>query len=86
MLGRAMGESQIVDAHGNVLARRPYAMGEGLVMADVRIGRLPPVEEIPPNEFWMPDFNEGMQSDWLRGGASGRNYYLETTRPRRNGR
>ena len=84
MLGRGMGDSQIVDAQGKILARRPHSDGEGVVFADVQIGRTTPADDVPKDEFWTPDFTEGLKQSWYNGGSYGREYYLRTARPHRN--
>ncbi len=76
MFTRAMGESQIVDASGNVVARRSFAQGEGIVEGKIAIQRLPPAEAIPQDAFWIPEVGKDMHDDWLMGGASGRDFYL----------
>jgi predicted amidohydrolase len=47
----------ICDASGNVLARRDYTEGPGIVVADVQPGRVEPALAIP-DRFWIgqPDF------------------------------
>jgi predicted amidohydrolase len=83
---RFSGESQIADASGRTLARRGYAEGEGLVIADIEIGRVPPSESIPDDvAAWTPEVAAQMQTGWATSGAAGRAVYVKTTRPRRNG-
>ncbi|MCA9265307.1 MAG: carbon-nitrogen hydrolase family protein [Planctomycetales bacterium] len=84
MLGRGMGDSQIVDARGTVLARRPHSDGEGVVFADVPIGRTMPADEVSDGEFWTPDFSDGLKQSWYNGGSYGREYYLNRARHHRN--
>ena len=84
MLVRGMGDSQIVDAQGKILARRPHSEGEGVVFAEVQTGRTSPADEVPKDEFWTPDFSETLKQSWYNGGSYGRKYYLETARPHRN--
>ena len=84
MLGRGMGDSQIVDAHGTVLVRRSHTEGEGLVVAKVQVGRVRPDDEIPADATWTPDCSSSLIDSWRREGASGRDYYLKTARPHRN--
>ena len=86
MLGRGLGDSQIVDGQGTVLARRLPAEGEGLVVAKVRLGRVAPADEIPAEASWTPDCSSSLIDSWRREGASGRDYYLTTARPQRNRR
>ena len=84
VLARFMGESQVVDGRGHVLASRPYTEGDGLAIADIRPGRVEPSEQLLQGEFWTPDFTDFCKTLWNEGGASGRNYYLTKTRPHRN--
>jgi predicted amidohydrolase len=83
---RFSGESQIADASGRTLARRGYAEGEGLVIAEIEIGRVPPSESIPNDAAaWTPEVSAQSQTAWATTGAAGRATYVKTTRPRRNG-
>jgi predicted amidohydrolase len=81
---RFSGESQIADASGRTLARRSYAEGEGLVIADIEIGRVAPSESIPDDQSWTPEVSAQSQMGWATSGAAGRSVYINTTRPRRN--
>ncbi len=80
---RFSGESQIADASGRTLARRSYAEGEGLVMAEIEIGRIAPSEAIPDEASWTPEVSPQSQTAWATSGAAGRSVYINTTRPRR---
>jgi predicted amidohydrolase len=83
---RFSGESQIADASGRTLARRGYAEGEGLVIAEIEIGRVQPSESIPDDvTAWTPEVAAQAQTGWATSGAAGRAVYVKTTRPRRNG-
>jgi predicted amidohydrolase len=82
---RFSGESQVADARGRTLARRGYAEGEGLVIAEIETGRVEPSESIPADAFWTPEVALGTQQVWAVSGAAGREAYLNTTRPHRNG-
>jgi predicted amidohydrolase len=82
---RFSGESQIADASGRTLARRSYAEGEGLVMADIEIGPVASSETIPVDASWTPEVRPEAQTAWASSGAAGRTIYIKTTRPRRNG-
>jgi predicted amidohydrolase len=81
---RFSGESQIADASGRTLARRSYAEGEGLVIADIEIGRVAPSESIPDEATWTPEVSAQSQAAWATSGSAGRSVYISTTRPRRN--
>jgi predicted amidohydrolase len=82
---RFSGESQIADASGHTLARRSYAEGEGLVIAEIDIGRVAPSESIPADASWTPEVPPQAQAAWATSGSAGRSVYINTTRPRRNG-
>ncbi len=81
---RFSGESQIVDSRGRTVASRPYAEGEGLVIADVAVGRVMPTESIPADGMWTPEGPSSRDTGWYVSGAAGRSAYLIDTRPRRN--
>jgi predicted amidohydrolase len=81
---RFSGESQIADATGRTLARRGYAEGEGLVMAEIDLGRVEPSEAMPADVPWTPEVSPQSQQAWATSGAAGRTVYVTTTRPRRN--
>jgi hypothetical protein len=80
---RFSGESQIADASGRTLARRSYAEGEGLVIAEIEIGPVAPSESIPDDASWTPEVSPQAQTGWATSGAAGRSVYVNTTRPRR---
>ena len=50
--GHFEGNAAIVDASGNVIARRSGAEGEGIVCADIEIGAVNSNENIP-ERFWL---------------------------------
>ena len=82
---RFLGETQIVDGHGNILARRPYQDGEGVVLADIEPGQVAGSREPIPEGFWIPDHPESVIQAWERQNEFGRNYYTKVTRPHRQG-
>jgi predicted amidohydrolase len=81
---RFAGESQIVDASGRTVARRAYGEGEGIVIAEIEIGRVPASEAIPADATWTPEVPPPSQHGWAMSGATGRTEYIKQTRPRRN--
>jgi hypothetical protein len=80
---RWLGEAQIVDGRGEVLARRDHREGEGVVVAEVRMGRVPQPPDAIPEEFWVPDLPELMLDFWEHLNEHGREYYGRVTRPQR---
>ncbi len=69
-----MGETQITDASGTVLARLTREDGEGVAVADIDVGRVTPAEE-PPDRFWIPDLPLLIRFAWQYQNAHGRWYY-----------
>jgi predicted amidohydrolase len=80
---RWLGETQIVDGLGRILARREAAEGEGVILAEVQPGRLPePWAEIP-GDFWIPDLPQLLRDSWKAMNELGREYYERVARPHR---
>jgi N-carbamoylputrescine amidase len=69
-----LGEAQVVDASGRVLARLRRQDGEGLAVADIEPGRGTPVEE-PPAGFWIPALPWLIRMVWQYQNMHGRFYY-----------
>ncbi len=70
------GESQIVDGRGVSIATRHFAEGEGVLIAEIVPGRVPPTEDIPSGVFWTPEGPADASSSWHVSGAAGRAIYL----------
>jgi hypothetical protein len=75
------GESQIVDASGDLIARRAKDEGEGIVVGEVTVGHRDPVEEIGDG-FWHITRDEKEALDWWYDGY-GRDFYLSVAQPQR---
>jgi N-carbamoylputrescine amidase len=58
-----MGESQILDAEGQVLARARHEDGECVIVADVTPGRRAS-QEVLGEGFWIPDLPVGFELSW----------------------
>ena len=78
--GRYLGSSQIVDAEGKTVARLSTTE-QGVLVADVAIGRKPATEKIS-EEFWLSEVSDSMRRRWATTGAAGRDFYLKETRTR----
>jgi len=81
---RWLGEAQIVDGRGQVLARRQHEEGEGILTAQVTLGRVPGAPTAIPDAFWLPDLPEAVLDAWKSQNQLGREYYARTTRPHRS--
>ncbi|MBU2490278.1 MAG: carbon-nitrogen hydrolase family protein [Proteobacteria bacterium] len=75
-----LGETQIVDAHGRVLARRTRQEGEGFILAEVTPGRIEPRSPVP-DRFWIPRIPWLIRLAWAYQNAHGRRYYRRKNRP-----
>ena len=70
------GESQIVNAHGQTVAIRHFAEGEGVLVGEIAIGRVMPSEAIPDGAFWTPEGPADSSTGWHTSGSAGRAIYL----------
>jgi predicted amidohydrolase len=81
-----IGQTMIVDGHGWILARMSYEDGEGVIVADVKLGKVSgPLDPIPAG-FWIPDMsglNGGTKEGWEKTLVPGRKYYDTVTYPHR---
>jgi predicted amidohydrolase len=77
-----LGETQIVDGDGTVLARLSAADGEGIIAADV-VAAVRRSERLPvPARFWIPAMPDGWDEAWRTSLRRDHEYYLEHARPR----
>lgn len=76
-----LGETQIVDGRGEVLARMSWQEGEGVITASVPWGPSAG-EQLPiPDRFWVPEFSERLNRQWHDALKNGHEYYLSTSLP-----
>jgi len=66
-----LGEAQIVDSSGNILARLKHEDGEGVIIADIVPGSKKPTEEIS-DRFWIPDLPWLIRFSWMYQNIHGR--------------
>lgn len=78
---RYLGEAQIVDGNGRILARMSREEGEGVITADVRLGRVADEPDAIPDSFWIAEFPEAVYRQWEHDLETGHQYYLSTTLP-----
>lgn len=70
-----LGETQIVDARGTILARMGRSDGEGFIIAEVDLNdKQAPAEPIPDG-FWIPDIPFPIRFAWWYQNLHGRWYY-----------
>ncbi len=83
---RYLGEAQVVDGQGQVLARLGYEDGEGVAMAEVTPGQAGPSLAPIPDRFWIPEMPQAMLDAWERQNRFGEDYYRRVTLPHRRQR
>lgn len=81
-VSRYLGETQISDGHGNVLARMAQEDGEGFVTAEIKPGRVAGDLAPIPGEFWAVALPPGAIKAWEYLNPLGKEYYARTFRPR----
>jgi len=76
-----LGETQIVDGSGKILARLKQEDGEGVIMTNLDLTKKWNSSESIPNRFWIPDMPKKLNQAWQLFNKHGEAYYLETTKP-----
>lgn len=72
---RFVGATQIVDAHGQVLASRNTMAGPGVVHANLTPGAVTPIEPAVPQRYWVPRLPLLLRLYWHHQNAVGRSLY-----------
>ena len=80
-VSRYLGETQITDGYGQVLARMAYEDGEGIIIADITPGQVARDLTPIPEDFWMNPLPPGAVKAWEYLNPLGRQYYATTFRP-----
>lgn len=75
-----VGATQIVDAAGQVLARRTTAEGPGIVSARIRLGAQAPVTPLDEGRFWIPPLTLLHKAYWHQQNACGKSFYRRRQR------
>jgi predicted amidohydrolase len=76
-----LGEAQIVDGNGRVLARMSPEDGEGVITADISLGSVADEPDAIPDSFWIAEYPEEIYRQWQSALETGHQYYLSTTLP-----
>ncbi|CRZ17308.1 carbon-nitrogen hydrolase family protein [Mycolicibacterium neworleansense] len=72
--GRFEGSTLIADAQGTVVAERRADEGEGVVLAEIEIGRRPPALE-PPDRYWLHSRGALATATWHYQRLHGKRWY-----------
>ena len=78
---RYLGETQIVDGHGKVLAHMSYEDGEGVVLAEVEPQQVKGSLTEIPDTFWLQSMPVGALKAWEYLNPIGKDYYQNVFRP-----
>lgn len=76
-----LGDAQIVDGSGKILARLKREEGEGIIIADIDLTKKWTPSESIPNRFWIPDLPQELILSWEFLNKHGENYYRTKTKP-----
>ncbi len=77
-----LGASQIVNASGETLAMRSQADEEGIVVADIEMGRFPPLDELV-DRLWIPEVPQFYNDVFFENTRKGAEVYKKDVRPHR---
>jgi N-carbamoylputrescine amidase len=80
-VSRYLGETQITDGVGRVLARMTYEDGEGVITADITPGKVAGASAPIPENFWTGELPPMAAKAWEHLNLLGRQYYAATVRP-----
>lgn len=78
---RFLGETQITDGHGRILARMAYEDGEGVIAAEISPGQVAGALAPIPDDFWAVSLPPGAVKAWEYLNPLGQRYYSTTFRP-----
>lgn len=70
------GETQIVDKHGEIVARRSRDEGAGVIFADIDVTPGSPSLGLP-DRFWIPEMPEGLLDIWETQNKYGKKIYAK---------
>ncbi|MBI1926249.1 carbon-nitrogen hydrolase family protein [Candidatus Poribacteria bacterium] len=74
-----LGETQIVDARGDILARLTREDSEGVITAEIELSALPPQEPMSDG-FWIPKMPWSLSVSWHLFNRHGKRYYQKMKR------
>lgn len=80
-VSRYLGETQITDGVGRVLARMTCEDGEGVITADITPGKVAGASAPIPDNFWTGELPSMAAKAWEHLNPLGRQYYAATVRP-----
>ena len=75
-----IGAAQIIDRDGEVIARRSFDDGEGIVICDLNLQHMSPAAEYFPERYWIPDLPESYRNAWDTVNPRAKEYYEQVAR------
>jgi N-carbamoylputrescine amidase len=75
-----LGETQIVDETGRIMARMKREDGEGFVTAELDLSKKHEPTESVPDGFWIPELPRAFRLLWIIQNLHGRRYYRRMAR------
>ncbi|ODA30618.1 hypothetical protein A8L45_19955 [Veronia pacifica] len=75
-----VGATQVVNAFGEVIAKRECSEGPGIVMAEIALGSVAPTLNFRPEDFWFADLTLLHKLFWWHQNACGKSYYQRQLR------
>ncbi|NVM56263.1 MAG: carbon-nitrogen hydrolase family protein [Candidatus Helarchaeota archaeon] len=78
-----LGETQIVDGSGKILARLRREDGEGIIMTELDLTKKWKPSEPIPDGFWIPELPPVLNLTWQYLNKHGEKYYRTETKPYR---
>lgn len=78
-----LGDTQIVDGSGEILAHLSREEGEGIILADIDFMQKWTPSEPIPDRFWIPELPPQLVQTWQFQNRHGEAYYRNVTKPYR---
>lgn len=79
-----VGAAQIIDANGNIIERRCFNEGGGMVISDISWDKTNPnnvVNKKHPENYWIPDLPDSYINAWETINPKGKEYYNNIALP-----
>ena len=76
-----IGAAQAIDGEGNVIVRKGYSEGEGLIISEVALGKKTNHIDIDSSGYWIPNLPDSYLKAWQEVNPIGNAYYKDYMRP-----
>lgn len=79
---RFVGATQAIDEEGNIIARKEFCEGEGMIVTELSFGHKErQIAEINTNDYWIPNLPDSYIKAWHEVNPTASEYYREHMRP-----